>query len=57
MCGLNDMNESNLKKFDEIYILLEKRYIKMCGYGYADSDFIDDMQKEISCKNQKNMIN
>ena len=54
MCGLQEINEINNTKFDQIYTLLEKRYIKMCGYGYADSDFIDDMQDEINRKNKNN---
>ena len=38
MCGLN---EDNVKKFDDFYNLIEKKYIKLCGDGYADEDFLE----------------
>ena len=41
MCGYN-INESDTKKFEQLYAMFEKRYKKICGYGYADGDFKND---------------
>ena len=32
--------------FNELYNYFEKKYIRMCGYGYSDSDFLDDIKME-----------
>jgi hypothetical protein len=53
MCGYSEINEINLKKFNELCILFEKRYIKMCGDGYADSDFYDDVIMENNKNNNE----
>ena len=44
MCGFSDINETNNRKFDELLILFERRYKKLCGDGYADGEFIDDIK-------------
>ena len=42
MCGYNVINKETEEKFKNIYHLFEKRYVKICGDGYADEDFIND---------------
>jgi hypothetical protein len=42
MCGYSEVNEINKQKVNELRILFEKRYKKICGYGYADGDFSEN---------------
>jgi hypothetical protein len=46
ICGYNIESDRDVKKYDEIYRLFEKRYIKMCGKGYCDTDFWDYKDEE-----------
>ena len=37
MCNLDE------KKINHLYNTIEKRYIKICGDGYAQDDYFDDL--------------
>ena len=46
MCGYARVNETTEKIFNVLYTTFEKKYKKMCGPGYADEDFLDDIKLE-----------
>jgi len=46
ICGYGKLNKETEEKFKAVYGAFEKRYKKICGYGYADGDFQEDMEEE-----------
>lgn len=47
MCGYSEINELNKSKFNELCILFEKRYKKLCGDGYSDWVFRKDPKDNV----------
>jgi len=43
LCGLKEVNDNNVTRFNNLYHNIEKRYIKQCGDGYSDEDFLNEM--------------
>jgi len=46
MCGFDKNNKNKEQIFDELLNKYEKRYKKLCGDGYADGDFREDIENE-----------
>lgn len=39
ICNLKISNKEDIKNFNTIFDIFEKRYLELCGNGYSDEDF------------------